>query len=387
MKKILLALTTLLIFNMSAVAQGEPSLPENRAITTGVPFLLITPDARAAGMGDIGVATSTDAFGQQWNPAKYAFAPTKIGFGFSYTPYLSNLVNDIALLNGTFYNRINERSAWAASIKYFSLGDIELREDADDLGITVRPNEFAIDASYSLRLSDHFAMAVSGRYLSSDLKIPSETIDASAAGTFAVDIAGFYESPETAYNSFDGRWRFGFNIQNIGPKIKYDDVGRQEFIPTNLKLGGGFEFIFNEFSTLTLNTEVNKLLVPSPQDFNGNGEFMDQEDRREYEDISFLSGIFKSFGDAPEGFSEELKEFTWALGAEYVYNEAFAFRTGYFNESELKGARKFFTLGAGFKFNATTIDISYLFSASKVKNPLENTLRFSLSFNLGEEFF
>ncbi len=359
---------------------------QSRVITTAVPFLLVTPDARAAGMGDIGVASATDVYAQQWNPAKYAFAPSKIGFGVSYTPYLSSLVNDIALLNGSFYNRINERSAWGASIKYFSLGDIELRDNANDIGLTVRPNEFAIDISYALRLSDHFSMAVAGRYLSSDLKIQSENIDANAAGTFAVDIAGYYQSPEIMYNSFDARWRFGFNIQNVGPKIKYDEAGREEFIPTNLKLGAGFDFLFDEANRLSLLTEINKLLVPTPKDFDGDGD-IDSDDQNQYQEISFLSGIFKSFGDAPDGFSEELKEVTWALGAEYVFQDAFAFRTGYFNESEEKGARKFFTLGAGFKFKATTIDISYLFSASKVRNPLENTLRFSLSFNLGEEFF
>lgn len=380
MKKILIALT-IVLYSGNLFSQDNP-----RVITTAVPFLLITPDARAAGMGDVGVATSVDTYSQQWNPAKYAFAPTSIGFGVSYTPYLSSLVNDIALLNGTFYNRINERSAWAASIKYFSLGDIELLESADDLGVTVRPNELAIDVSYALKLSDYFSMSVAGRYLSSDLKIQSENIDAKAAGTFAVDVSGFYQSPEQMYNSFDGRWRAGFNIQNIGPKIKYDDVGREEFIPTNLKVGAGFDFIFDPNSILTLTTEFNKLLVPTPDYYDENGN-IDDAKFEDYQNTSFLSGMFSSFGDAPDGFSEELKEFTWALGAQYLFQEAFAIRAGYFNESEEKGSRKFFTLGAGFKFNATTIDISYLFSTSDIKNPLENTLRFSLSFNLGEEFF
>lgn len=377
MKKIFVLFGLLFIYN-SAISQ-------DRVITTAVPFLLVTSDARAGGMGELGVATSADAFSQQWNPAKYTFADRKFGVGASYTPYLSELVNDIALLNLTVYNRLNERSAWAASIKYFSLGDIELRDTADDIGIVERPNEMTIDATYALKLSETFSMAVTGRFLRSDLKIPDEGIDAGAASSFAVDISGFYQSGEMDYNSFNGRWRGGFNISNIGPKIKYEEGGQESFLPTNLKLGGGFDFIFDSDNKLAVSTEINKLLVPTPQDFDGDGD-IDSEDADEYNEIGFFSGMFESFGDAPDGFSEELKEFTWALGLEYWYQDAFALRTGYFNESEEKGARKFFTLGAGFKFKSAIIDLSYLFSASKIRNPLENTLRFSLTFNFGDEY-
>ncbi|KAA3625156.1 MAG: hypothetical protein DWP94_01625 [Flavobacterium sp.] len=383
MKKIFIPIF-ICLFVFQAVAQDN-STANQRVITTAVPFVLIAADARAAGMGDIGVATSADAFSQQWNPAKYAFAISKQGVGITYTPYLSQLVNDIFLGNLTYYNRINERSAIGASLRYFSLGDIELRETIEQDPLIQSPNEFTFDVSYALRLSERFSMAVAGRYLRSDLKIQAASEDASAASSFAVDIAGFYQSEEIAYNDFDGRWRAGFNISNIGPKIKYDEVGQENNLPTNLALGGGFDFILDPYNKVGVNVEVNKLLVPTPQDFDGDGD-IDAEDDEEYESISFFSGMFKSFGDAPDGFSEELKEFTWALGAEYWYQDVFAFRTGYFNESDLKGSRKFLSLGAGFRYTAINIDISYLFSTSKVRSPLEGTLRFGLTFNFGDEY-
>lgn len=384
MKKIFIPIF-ICFFIFNATAQEDDPTANQRVITTAVPFVLIAADARAAGMGDIGVASSADAFSQQWNPAKYVFAISKQGVGVTYTPYLSKLVNDIFLGNLTYYNRLNERSAIAASLRYFSLGDIELRETIDQTPLIQSPNEFTFDLSYALRLSDRISMAVAGRYLRSDLKIQASNEDASAASSFAVDVAGYYQSEEIAYTDFDGRWRAGFNISNIGPKIKYDDVGQENNLPTNLALGGGFDFILDEYNKIGVLAEVNKLLVPTPQDFDGDGD-IDAEDDEEYESISFFSGMFKSFGDAPGGFSEELKEFTWALGAEYWYQEVFAFRTGYFNESDLKGSRKFLSLGAGFKYTAINIDISYLFSTSKVRSPLEGTLRFGLTFNFGDEY-
>ncbi len=410
MKKYTIALITLLAFNISN-AQEKTVIFDNQSsvITTGVPFLLIASDARAAGMGDMGVATSADAYSQQWNPAKYAFSETKSGIGVSYTPYLSKLVNDIFLGNITYFNRINEGSAFAASFKYFSLGEIEIVQDEFSEALIEKPNELTLDVSYSLRLADQFSMAVALRYLRSDLRIQAVDANASAASSIGVDIAGYYQSEEEAYNDFNGRWRAGFAIQNLGPKIKYDDAGRENFIPTNLKLGGGFDFIFDDYNKLSVTAEVNKLLVPTPpmtgreyeyDDVNGNGQYDEDEDELvgfpnnpvnsnviisgQSNDVSFVKGIFQSFSDAPGGFSEELKEFTWALGAEYKYQDSFAFRAGYFNESEDKGARKFFALGAGFKYSAIDIDMSYLFSASKVQSPLENTLRFSLTFNFGD---
>lgn len=381
-----------------------PYSNDSRVITTGVPFLLIASDARAAGMGDLGVATSADAYSQQWNPAKYGFSEAKSGLGISYTPYLSKLVNDIFLGNITYFNRLSEGSAFGVSFKYFSLGEIEIVQDEFSEALIEKPNELTIDASYALRLADQFSLAVAMRYLRSDLRIQAVDDNASAASTFGVDIAGYYQSEEDAYNSFNGRWRGGFALQNIGPKIKYDDAGRENFLPTTLRLGGGFDFIFDDYNRLNVTAEVAKLLVPTPpilgveieyEDTNGSGSYEEDEDvevnRTENviisgksQDVSFISGVFQSFGDAPGGFSEELKEFTWALGAEYQYADSFALRAGYFNESEEKGARKFFALGAGFKYTTINIDLSYLFSASKVQSPLENTLRFSLTFNFGD---
>ena len=389
---LLIAFTFILKIN----AQETVIFPnqDRRVITTGVPFLLIAPDARAAALGDMGVATSVDAFSQQWNSSKYAFSETKSGVGVSYTPYLSKLVNDIFLGNVTYFNRIDERSAFAASLRYFSLGDIEFVDGPDDTPRVQKPNELSLDASYALRLSDQFAMSVGMRYLRSDLRIQGIGGDSSAASTFGVDISGYYQSEEEAYSDFNGRWRAGFAIQNIGPKFKYDELGEENFQPTNLRLGTGFDFIFDDYNKVSVTAEIAKLLVPTPPvlgyvDTDGD-ENQDSDEptiivKGKDPDVSFLSGMFQSFGDAPDGFSEELKEFTWALSAEYLYQDSFAFRAGYFNESEEKGARKFLALGAGFKANVVNIDLSYLFSASKVQSPLENTLRFSLTFNIGAD--
>ena len=373
---------------------------DSRVITTGVPFLLVAADARAAGMGDQGVATAPDAFSQQWNPAKYAFAIDKQGFTASYTPYLTDLVNDISLGQATYYNRINERSAFGVSLRYFGLGEIELRQNADDPAQIVKPNEMAIDGSYALKLSERFSMAVAGRYIRSQLRIPTEgSADAKPASSFAVDIAGYYVGEEAAFSDFNGRLRLGFNFSNMGPKINYDsgasDDNSANFLPAIMRIGGGYDFILDDFNKVTLSVELAKLLVPTPQsaDLNGDGLVTTPEEialrdqnNADYNKINWVSGIFSSFGDAPGGFSEELKEFTYSIGTEYVYQDSFAFRLGYFHESPIKGARKFFSLGAGFKYNVVKVDVSYLFSASKVKNPLENTLRFSLSFNFGDKY-
>jgi len=373
---------------------------DNRVITTGVPFLMIAADARAAGMADQGVATSADVFSMQWNPAKYAFALQEYGVAVSYTPYLTGLSDDIALSQINFYNKFDDRMAFSGSLRYFGLGDIELRQtpDPNEAVVVRRPSEIAVDLAYSLKLSERFSMSVAGRFISSNLRIPESpggSGDASAATSYAFDVSGFYQSEEEAYSDFDGRYRFGFNFQNLGPKISYDnDDLNTNFLPSNLRLGGGFDFIFDEYNTIGVNVELAKLLVPTPPswDLNGDGNF-DQDTEAgpysealaKYNDTNWVSGIFKSFGDAPDGIKEELKEITYSLGTEYTYNNAFMFRLGYFNENQLKGARKFFSLGAGFKYSTIKVDVSYLFSASQVRNPLENTLRFSLTFNFGEE--
>jgi hypothetical protein len=353
---------------------------DSRVITTGVPFLLITPDARSAGMGELGVATSADVYSQQWNPAKYVFAERSQGLGVSYTPYLSKLVDDIFLANITYFTKNTERSAWGASLKYFSLGDIQFNDLVANTIIQQgieRPNELTLDVSYGLKLNEKFSLAVAGRFIRSDLKLSTD-LDATPANTLGVDIAGFYRGDVFDLGENKGRMRYGMNISNIGPRLKYDEGGQKNFIPTNLRIGTGLDLVLDTNNALNFNLELNKLLVPSPVAIIENGDIVGYQQP----DITFLKGIFESFNDAPDGFSEELKEITWATGVEYVFQDSFALRTGYFNESLEKGSRRFLTIGAGFRLDFATIDISYLFSTSRIRNPLENTLRFSLTFNL-----
>jgi hypothetical protein len=365
-----------------ALLFSNPIVAQDRVITTGVPFLLITPDARAAGMGELGVATSPDAYAQQWNPAKYAFYESNSGMGVSYTPYLRQLVDDIFLGSVTYFRSINERSAWATSLKYFSLGNIQFNKNIAgtivDQG-SQRPNEITLDLSYALKLSERFAMSVAGRFIRSDLKINPD-VDATSANSLGVDISGFFQTKTFDMGNVDGQFRSGFNISNIGPRLKYDEGGQMDFIPTNLRLGSGLDFIFDSSNVLGVYLEFSKLLVPSPVAF-----YNDDNSLAGYRqpDINFFSGILQSFTDAPGGMAEEFKEITWALGIEYTFGEALALRTGYFNESEDKGSRRHLTFGAGLTVNNIDIDISYLRSTSTIRNPLENTLRFSLSFDIG----
>jgi hypothetical protein len=356
-----LAVSVLVTANFSAQTGG---------ITTATPFLLIVPDARAGAMGDMGVATSADAFSLFHNPAKTAFGARQIYAGITYSPWLRNLTDDIFVGSGSYINKYSENAAWGAEFRYFSLGTIDLTDSSGNGNGSINPNEFVASGSYSLRLSETFAMGVSLKYLRSNLAfngVPGSSIQ--PINSFAVDVSGYYQSSEKNYGDFDGRYRIGFNIANIGPKVSYTP-NQDDFIPTNLKLGGGFDFILDDYNTITTTVEFTKLLVPS-------------ENRS---DKGFIEGMFSSFGDAPGGFSEELRETTYALGAEYLYNNAFALRGGYFHEHEDKGNRQYFTLGGGFKTNALNIDLSYLVNASDVNNPLENSLRFSLSFDLGEIF-
>ena len=356
---------------------------QDRVITTGVPFLQITPDARAAGMGDMGVATSADEFSPQWNPAKYPFNSNNEGFAISYTPYLSKLVNDIFLGNVTYYKKLNERSAWATSFKYFSLGDIQFNEIIGgtivDQGIE-KPNELTLDISYSLKLSELFSMSVVARYIRSDLKLSSDS-DSSSANSLGIDISAFYRSKSFEFSGINSILRSGINISNIGPRLKYDVGGRQNFIPTNLKVGTGLQMNVDDDNSITVNLELNKLLVPTPiAFFDQNNEFIGYKQP----DVGFLKGIIESFSDAPDGFKEELQEIAWSLGFEYIFKNNFSLRTGYFNENKYKGSRRYITFGTGFLINQMNFNVSYLFSTSNVRSPLENTLRFSLAFNIGE---
>ena len=373
----ILYMRNIITFLFTAVVLQQGIGQEINPIITGVPFLTIAADARAGALGDMGVATSSDAYSQQHNAAKYAFAEQQQAFSMNYTPYMAKIASGMSLGQLTYYNRYSERSAIGASLRYFGMGDIEMRDSFDQLPSSRKPNEFAVDVSYSLKLSEKFAMAVTGRFINSNLKFPT-TGDANAnASTFAVDIAGYFQSNIQRHATFEGRWRAGFNIQNLGPKIKYDDIPDGDFLPTTLKLGLGYDFILDRSNIISVTGEVSKYLVPSPP--TDQSEYL-----HDYRKTSWLSGIFKSFGDGKD-FSESMKEVMWALSAEYNFDNKFAFRTGYFHESKEKGARQFATFGAGFKYNAVTIDMSYLMSTSKINNPLENTLRFSLTFDLNRK--
>jgi len=358
------------------------SQKERRVITTAVPFLLISSDARASGLGDQGVSTSADNFSQHWNQSKFIFTENNSGFGFSYTPYLSSVVSDVFLGNLTYFKRNSERSVWSFSLKYFSLGEIDILENPLDIPIVESPNEFTIDAGYGLRLSDNLSLGITGRFLLSDVKLRSFNNETELASSIAVDISAFFKSNSFRLGNNNAIYRAGFNLSNLGPKMKYSEMGEENFIPSNFRIGSGLEFIYDSNNSLTLTIEINKLLVPTPNVpvYGPDGSTIVSYSQP---DIGFLSGIFKSFNDAPDGFSEELKELTYSLGLEYSFNDVFFLRSGYFNEHELKGSRKFFTLGAGFNTQSNfQIDLSYLISTSDVISPLENTLRFSLSYNI-----
>ena len=371
MRKIVLCLLVCFSFVFNANAQTDIDTSEIGGITTAAPFLLIIPDARSGAMGDIGVATSADAFSLFHNPAKMAFSNRQVRAGITYSPWLRNLTDDIFTGSVSYMNRFSENAAWGADFKYFSLGQIDLTDSSGNPTGIINPNEFVFTGSYALKLSEYFSMGVSLKYLRSNLAFTGTTSTLQPINSFGVDVSGYYQSEEENYGTFNGKYRFGFNVANIGPKVSYVP-GEEDFIPTNLKIGGGFDFILDDYNTISTTIEFTKLLVPSPQ--------TDGSD----EDVSWVSGIFSSFGDAEDGFSEELQEFTYAFGTEYLYNNAFALRAGYFHENENKGNRQFFTMGAGFKTNALNVDLSYLVNASDVNNPLENSLRFSVSFDLGE---
>src|SRR5210317_468398 len=378
MKKLSLIAIATFLGLFSSYAQNEVN-----PITTAAPFLLIAPDARAGGLADMGVATSSDVSSAHYNAAKYAFSESQWQIGLNYTPWLRNLTNDVSLTSLFVANKINERSAWSSSLTYFSLGSIEL---TDGSGISLgseNPNEFALDGSYSLKLSEVISMAVGLRYIHSNLAVRVDNSEIQTVNTFAVDVSMFYQSEEKNYGDFNGRWRAGVNLSNMGPKVELVLGGDESFIPTNLKMGGGFDFILDNANTITTNLELNKLLVPTPpiRD-NATGEIISGKD----DNVGFLQGMVQSFYDAPRGFEEEMEEFIWQASAEYLYNDVFSVRAGYFHESANKGNRQFFTLGTGFKFRSTTLDVSYLINASDVNNPLESTLRFSLTINLGDSY-
>jgi hypothetical protein len=355
-------------------------------ISTAVPFLTITPDSRHGAMGDVGAATSPDANSQYLNPSKYAFAEGKYGFSLSYTPWLRELVNDINLAYLSGYYRIDNNQVIGSSLRYFSMGDITLTGmDQSNMG-TVSPSEFALDFSYSRKLSENFSGGVALRYIRSDL---SGGIAGSGAGAdlytagnaWSTDVS-FYYFRQWGGTGTSRSFSAGINFSNIGSKISYDQGSNKDFLPANMKLGTTFSSDIDDYNTFSISLDVNKLLVPTPLtqlSYGTNGEVIILPDNTTNKSV--ISSIFGSFSDAPGGFKEELQEFTISTGAEYWYNKQFALRTGYFHETQNKGNRKFFTAGVGVKMNIAAIDFSYVIPVQR-NNPLANTIRFTLLFNI-----
>ena len=383
MKKTFLVLLTTFLISLSVFAQVEPNEQLNPLIT-GVPSLTITPDSRGGGMGDVGAATTPDINSQHWNPAKYAFMESPAGFSFSYTPWLSKLVSDINLLYAAGYWKFDEQQSVSASLRFFSLGEIKLTGERpeDDFG-TAHPNELAFDLAYSRLLSEKWSAAVAFRYIRSDLNngINNSADPMYPGNAIAADVATYYRTP-IEMSTGDANLAFGLNISNIGSKISYDQNLTSIFIPTNLKLGGSFDYPFDDYNKISISADINKLLVPTPiKRLEGESDTDYEARRTAYYETGPIAGIFKSFGDAPGGSSEELKEIMWSVGAEYAYNNQFFVRGGYFNENAMKGNRKYFTAGVGFKLNMFQLDAAYLISAAQ-SNPLDQTLRFTLGFDL-----
>jgi hypothetical protein len=358
--------------------QTNGSLSNN--IITAVPFLLITPDARTGSMGEAGVAVQPDVNTSSLNPSKLAFLDRPYGFSASYSPWLKNLVPDINLAYLSGFYKINDESTLGSSLRYFSLGQIQLTDNnQQDLGI-YSPNEFAFDATYARRFGDTFSLGTSLRFIYSDLSSGqiSSGQQTKAGKAFAVDVSGYYRNQTILFGK-DAIVSFGANIANIGTKMSYINGGPKYFLPTNMKLGTATTFVIDDYSQFTFALDFNKLLVPTQPIRDSNGAILSGNDP----DRSVPAGIFGSFSDAPGGFSEEIKEVSIAAGAEYWYNQQFALRAGYFYESPLKGDRRYLTVGAGLKYNIFNIDFAYLL-ADPQKSPLANTLRFSLLFNFGD---
>lgn len=345
-------------------------------IKTAAPFLLITPDARSGAMGDVGVATSPDANSLHSNPAKLAFLTKPTGISASYTPWLRNLVPDVDLGYLSIYHRLDSRNTIAGGLRYFSYGSIQLTDNSqNDIGV-YSPNEFALEGSYSRKYGENFSLGTAVRYIRSSLsngQFNGQEIQPATA--LAVDASAFYKKGTMLFGS-DAEITLGMNISNIGTKMSYSDNGTKSFLPTNMKIGGASTFMLDDLSTLTFALDLNKLLVPTSPIRDADGKIIDGKDP----DRSVPSAIFSSFNDAPGGFSEELSEINYSFGMEYWYNKQFAIRSGYFYETPTKGDRRYFTLGAGLKYNVFNIDIAYLL-ANQQTSPLAQTLRFSLVFN------
>lgn len=397
MKKTLTVLISIMMLSLasSVEAQINPGFLSGRelnTITTAVPFLQIAPDSRAGGLADMGCATSADVNSVAYNPAKTVFNNDVFGIGLSYSPWLHNLVSDINLLYLSTYYRITDMDAMALSLRYFSLGEIEFVDETGNKMSDQKPNEFSIDLTYSRKLIDQLSIAITPRFIYSNLTakqfVAGEETKPGLAG--AADLSFFYEQDFAAKGLENSTLRAGLNISNIGNKMSYSSgTLRRDFLPTNLRLGIGYEMAFDTYNKLAITGEINKLLVPTNPVYKTDSLGRIQYDENNNPvilsgrnpDVSVPQGIFQSFYDAPGGIKEELSEVAWALGAEYSYRDLFFFRAGYFHESQYKGNRQFMTVGVGIKYNIFNIDVAYLITTNGQKHPLANTLRFSLSFN------
>mgnify|MGYP004702266973 FL=1 len=379
MKKIYLAALTLMgISPLTATAQEKVDMfnPEKNSVTSQS----IAPDARAGGMGDVGAATDPDVASQFWNPAKYPFTISRAGVSLNYTPWLRQLVSDIDLAYLVGYYRIGDYSAVSGSLRYFSLGEV-FYGDTDNTQMTLNPYEMSFDVAYSIMLSEKFSIAAGVRWIYSDLTYNYS--DTSSPGSaFAVDLAAYYQN-YVNIGQRECQLGIGLDISNVGSKINFGGDENSEFLPANLRLGASLMVPVDEYNRFSIAVDANKPLVPTmpvKMDGESDEDFITRK-QNDYYDVSPISGIFKSFGDAPGGFKEEMQEIRWSVGAEYVYNDKFSLRAGYHHESENKGNRKYFTVGAGFKMNVFSLDAGYVIATAK-SNPLDQTLRFSLSFDM-----
>ena len=369
-----------IIYHLSfSSAAAQDKINEFNAVEHAVISQTIAPDARAAGLGDVGVATDPDVNSQYWNPAKYPFCISRAGISLNYTPWLRQLVSDIDLAYVAGYYRIGDYSAISGSVRYFSLG--EVMTSLDENAMTVKPYEMSIDAAYSLMLSEKFSMAAGIRWIYSDLRY-DYTEDASPASAFAADLA-FYYNTFFVMGQRECQLGLGLNFSNIGSKISYFGDDRSQFLPANMRLGASLMVPVDEYNRFSIAADANKLLVPTvPKQLDGeDNATYQQRVIEEYSDVGSIAGIFKSFSDAPGGFKEEMQEIQWSVGAEYIYHDQFSLRAGYHHESENKGNRKYFTVGGGFRMNVFSLDVGYVISTAK-SNPLDQTLRFSLAFDM-----
>ena len=364
---------------LTASAQKEDMFnPVNTSVTSQT----IAPDARSAGMGDVGAATDPDVVSQYWNPAKYPFCISRAGVALNYTPWLRQLVSDMDLAYLSGYYRIGDYSSLSGSLRYFSLGEVYTNSSLDGSNdMTIKPYEMSVDVAYSLMLSEKFSLGAAVRWIYSDLTY-DYTEDTSPGSAFAADLSMYFQD-YVNIGDRECQLGLGMNISNIGSKITFGGDDNSEFIPTNLRLGASLMVPVNEYNRFTIAADANKLLVPTyPKQKEGESteDYMERV-QKDYYDISSISGIFKSFGDAPNGFKEELQEIQWSIGAEYVYHDQFSIRAGYHHESENKGNRKYFTVGAGFRMSVFSLDAGYVIATTK-SNPLDQTLRFTLAFDM-----